>query len=265
MKLTILTENNAVPPFEAEHGLSMLLEIENLRILFDTGAGAVLAENSRLMKLDFSALDGIILSHGHYDHTGGLHLLPACTVWHAPGITQPHFSHHPGKPVRNLTMPEKCLERLSQCQCHEINSFTEIVPGIFLTGPIPRVSVEDCGGPFFSDVAGTVKDCIADEQALLTAEGVLIQGCCHAGVINTLEFCRKAHPEIKVHTIVGGLHLLAASEERLKQTADYLKHYGIQKLYLLHCTGENSIAFLRKQLPGTAIFTPCVDGCTISL
>lgn len=265
MKLTILAENNAVPPFEAEHGLSMLLESENFRILFDTGAGTVLAENSRRMKLDFSALDGIILSHGHYDHTGGLHLLPACRIWHAPGITQPHFSHHLGKPVRTLTIPEKCVERLHQCQCHEIDSFAEILPGIFLTGSIPRVSGEDCGGPFFSDVAGTVKDHISDEQALLTADGVLIQGCCHAGVINTLEFCRKEHPEIKIHTIVGGLHLLAASEERLQKTAEFLRNYGIQKLYLLHCTGENAIAFLREQLPEIEIFTPCVDGCTISL
>ncbi|MBQ9771806.1 MAG: MBL fold metallo-hydrolase [Lentisphaeria bacterium] len=265
MKLTILTENNAVPPFEAEHGLSMLLEQGEYQLLFDTGAGEVFAGNCSLMKKDFSDLNGIILSHGHMDHTGGLHILSPCTVWHAPGITQHHFSHHPGKPVRTLTMPERCIQRLQQCRCREISSFTEILPGIFLTGPIPRISGEDCGGPFFSDNEGMVKDDLSDEQALLTKDGILIQGCCHAGVINTLEYCRKEHPEITVHTVIGGLHLLLASEDRLKQTADYLRGSGIRTLYLLHCTGEHAIDFLRKQLPGIKIFTPGVDGSAILL
>ena len=265
MKLTILSENNAIPPFDAEHGLSMLLEYGDKKLLFDTGAGSVLPGNSEKMNIDLSSVDGVILSHGHRDHTGGLVHVPPATVWHSPGITDPHYSHHPGKPVRTLTMPENCMEHLGKCQCCTVHNFTEIMPGIFLTGPIPRISGEDCGGPFYTDQQGTVKDFISNEQALLLQEGVLIQGCCHAGIINTLEYCRKIHPEIRVHTIIGGLHLLLASEERLKQTAEYLKRSGIETLYLLHCTGDNAVAYLKKSLPEIKIQTPCVDGIPILL
>lgn len=265
MKVTILAENNAVSPFESEHGLSLLLEQENLQLLFDTGAGTVLDGNCKLMKKDLSSLNGIILSHGHSDHTGGLYLLDPTTVWHTPGITQPHYSRHPGKPVRTLTIPEHCINRLKQCQCKVVDTFTEILPDIFLTGAIPRLSGEDCGGPFFSDADGNVRDDISDEQALLTKDGILIQGCCHAGIINTLEYCKQNVPEIKIHTVIGGLHLLLAPEERLRQTAEYLKKSGIKKLYLLHCTGENAIIHLRKALPEIEIFTPGVDGKTILL
>lgn len=265
MKFTILSENNAIPPFEAEHGLSILLEYDGYRLLFDTGAGSVLPGNCRAMNVDLAGLDGVILSHGHRDHTGGLFHLPPMPIWHAAGIAGPHYSHHPGKPVRTLTLPENCCAFLEKCQCHEINEFTEIVPGVFLTGPIPRVSGEDCGGPFFTDLQGVEKDFIPDEQALLIKEGILIQGCCHAGVINTLEYCRNEHPEIPIHTVIGGLHLLLASEERLKQTADYFRNSGIKTLYLLHCTGENAVDYLKKTLSGIQILTPCVDGKTISI
>ena len=260
MKLTLLSENNSVPPFEAEHGLSILLEYGEKKLLFDTGAGSVLPGNAGKMNIDLSAIDGLILSHGHRDHTGGLaHLYPE-KIWHAPGITQPHYSLHPGKPVRNLTMPEECIERMKQCPCQEIDSFTEILPGIFLTGLIPRISGEDCGGPFFIDPQRNTKDHILNEQALLLKEGILIQGCCHAGLINTLEFCKKEKPEIRIHTVIGGLHLLLASDQRLKQTSDYLQQTDIQKLYLLHCTGENAIIYLKENLQNVKILIPGVDG-----
>jgi 7,8-dihydropterin-6-yl-methyl-4-(beta-D-ribofuranosyl)aminobenzene 5'-phosphate synthase len=95
---------------------------------------------------------------------------------------------------------------------------------------------------------------IADEQAMLFENGVLVQGCCHAGIINTLEYCRKCAPEIPVHSIVGGLHLLHADTERLKQTADYLHQYGVEKLYLMHCTGANAIDYMKNA--GLTVITP---------
>lgn len=265
MKITLLSENNAIPPFEAEHGLSILLEYDNYRILFDTGAGVVLPGNCKKMNLNLTELDGVILSHGHRDHTGGLFHLKPEKIWHAAGITQPHYSHHPEKPVRTLTIPENCISVLESCKCQEIRSFTEILPGVFLTGPIPRISGEDCGGPFFTDLHGKEKDLILNEQALLLKNGILLQGCCHAGVINTLEYCRKEHPEIPVHTVIGGLHLLLASEERLIQTAEYFRNSGIKTLYLLHCTGEKAISFLKEMLPEIRILTPGVDGIAISI
>lgn len=257
MKCTILVENHALPGLTAEHGLSLLIEHASQRLLFDTGAGKALKDNLKSLNIN-DLPDHVLLSHGHNDHTGGIDLIAGKTVFAAEGIEKRRFSCHPGKPIRDLSMPEGPLKFV------RIHSFTEILPGMFATGPVPRLSGEDCGGPFYLDPEKKCADTITDEQALLLEEGILIQGCCHAGIINTLEHCRKSMPEIGIHTVIGGLHLLLADEKRLKQTADYLRDSGIKRLYLLHCTGEDAIAYLRTALPDRMIATP-VAGEVISL
>jgi 7,8-dihydropterin-6-yl-methyl-4-(beta-D-ribofuranosyl)aminobenzene 5'-phosphate synthase len=89
---------------------------------------------------------------------------------------------------------------------------------------------------------------IPDEQTLLLSSGVLITGCCHAGIINTVEACRKARPDIAIRTIVGGLHLRHASEERLERTAAFLASLNLERLILMHCTGENAVEYFRSRL-----------------
>lgn len=257
MRCTILVENHALPGLTAEHGLSLLVERNGEKLLFDTGAGKALEENCKTLNINVLP-EYVFLSHGHNDHTGGIGSVANKIFFATDGIEKQRFSCHPGKPVRNLSMPENCLTFI------RINAFTEILPGMFATGPVPRLSGEDCGGPFYLDPEKKYTDTIADEQALLLREGILIQGCCHAGIINTLEHCRKSMPDIEIHTIIGGLHLLLANEERLKETADYLRKSGIKRLYLLHCTGENAIAYLRATLPACAIATP-IAGEEISL
>lgn len=257
MKCTILVENHALPGWTAEHGLAMLIENGGEKLLFDTGAGAALEKN--LAAAGITDLPRtVFLSHGHNDHTGGIALLKGKKIHAAAGIGKERFSCHPGKPVRNLSMPENDLT------FEPVDSFTEILPGFFATGPIPRISGEDCGGPFYLDPEKKSPDTIDDEQALLLKEGILIQGCCHAGIINTLEHCRKCMPQIRIHTVIGGLHLLLADENRLKQTGDFLRKSGIRRMFLMHCTGEKAIGFLRDALPECAIYTP-VAGDVISL
>lgn len=265
----ILVDNTMPEPLQSEHGLSLSITYGKEKILFDTGAGEALLKNLAAMGIDPADYTKLLLSHGHYDHTGGiadiLPRIPQADVYFAPGITCRRFSRHADRPVKELTMPEKCQKALSMHKkCHEISSFTEIADGIFLTGPIPRISGEDCGGPFYLDADGKQKDLIVDEQALLFDCGVLIQGCCHAGIINTLEHCRKCMPQIRIHTVIGGLHLLLADENRLKQTGDFLRQSGIRRMFLMHCTGEKAIGFLRDALPECAIYTP-VAGDVISL
>ena len=134
---------------------------------------------------------------------------------------------------------------------------TEISAGVWLTGAIPRNSDEDTGGPFFTAAEGGEKDDIADEQALYFADGgTLLQGCCHAGIINTIDYCRKSIPGCRIDRIIGGLHLLNASRERLSETAQAIRECSVKELFLLHCTGINAVDFLRYELAGTAVFTP---------
>ena len=244
----ILVDNNLLQPQQAEHGLSLYIRYGNARILFDTGAGNALAHNLELAGLQTADFTHLVISHGHYDHTGALAAVLQDfrgQICYVPGCTAPHWSLHRNMPPRNISMTaENQTALLNYPQKKAITGFTEIAPGIWLTGPIPRISGEDCGGPFFQDQEGKIPDTIADEQAMLLSDGTLIQGCCHAGIINTIRYCQKCAPEIPVRHVIGGLHLLHASPERLRETADFLQNCRITPL---HCTGETAIPFLHPQ------------------
>lgn len=246
-----LVDTLAETGYMPEFGLSLFLEANGRRILFDTGAGEALIPNAARMGIELNSATDIVLSHGHYDHTGGLAKLappPQTPVYVGRGIAEPCWSLHDDGTKHKITMPPESQGGLAKCHVHEIGAFTGIYPGIFLTGLIPRESGEDCGGHFFSDEACTMPNPIPEEQAFLLASGVLITGCCHAGIINTVEACRKTRPDIAIRTIVGGLHLRHASEERLERTAAYLASLGLERLVLMHCTGENAVDYLRSRL-----------------
>ena len=251
MTIHCLVDTLANPGYMSEFGLSLFIEANGRIILFDTGAGEALIPNAARMGLDLDAATDIVLSHGHYDHTGGFAKLdppPQTPVYIGRGIAEPCWSLHDDGTKHEIAMPIESQIALSMFEAREVISFTEIYPSMFLTGPIPRESGEDCGGQFFSDEACTIPNFIPEEQALLLASGVLITGCCHAGIINTVEACRRARPDIAIRTIVGGLHLRHASEERLERTASYLASLNLERLVLMHCTGENAVEYLSSRL-----------------
>lgn len=246
-----LVDTIAEPGYMPEFGLSLFIESDDRRILFDTGAGEALIPNAVRMGIDPNSATDIVLSHGHYDHTGGLAKLdppPQTPVYVGQVVAEPCWSLHDDGTKHGITMPTESQGVLNKSRIHEINAFTEIHPGMFLTGPIPRESGEDCGGHFFSDEACTMPNLISEEQALLLNSGILITGCCHAGIINTVEACREARPDIAIRTIIGGLHLRHANEDRLERTASYLASLELERLVLMHCTGENATKYLRSRL-----------------
>jgi len=267
--LTVLLENSVQSrELKGEHGLAFHLATGAHSLLFDTGQSDLLVHNARLLGVDLTHLSAIALSHGHYDHTGGLpsvrKLAPDAPLYVHPAAFQGHFARDTDGRVRSVGIPSASLEAAPPLAAPSAGGLApiEVWPGVFLTGEIPReTDFEDVGGPFFSDEAGTVPDPITDDQALFfdTREGlVVLLGCAHAGVVNTLRHIHRLTSGRPVHTLLGGMHLVAASPERMRRTVEALRELKLQRLGPGHCTGVAAAARLWSEFPGTC--TPCAVG-----
>jgi len=257
ISITILADNQAVSPLQSEHGLSILIETGNERILFDAGQGGVLPFNADLRGIHLSAVDAVVLSHGHYDHTGGLpdvlSQAKESHVYFHPSVFIERYSLKLSGPPRPVHMPEhaqRTLENHPQGRNHPVSSPLEIFPNVFITGFIPRLTdYEDTGGRFYLDAEGKKRDLIEDDQALWleTQRGlVIITGCCHSGLENTVAYIREISGTQHVHTIIGGFHLLNADVRRITRTLEYLRFLEFDSLYPGHCTGAAAVAQLKR-------------------
>lgn len=252
-KLTILVDNSADDNLLVEHGFSLWIETESQRILFDTGQGTALSANAYALECDLSQADMLVLSHGHYDHTGGVpHVLnvnPGIPVYCHAGAFLPRYSIDPQggvKPVSMLQKSRASLMDLPSGQIHWIAEPQLIYPDIGISGSIPRLyAFEDTGGPFFLDPEGDRPDMLDDDQALwIQTDGglVIIVGCCHSGLLNTVEHIRRVSGIDKIRGIVGGLHLQHASVRRLEKTYRAILDWDVEFLVPCHCTGKKVVS-----------------------
>jgi len=138
-------------------------------------------------------------------------------------------------------------------ECIYTRSPTEIVPGIHVTGEIPRRhKIEDTGGPFYLNSDCTQEDALLDDQALFieTPKGlVVLLGCGHSGVINTLEYIQRISGVGNTYAVMGGMHLLHATTERLAFTGDNLQQLSVQYLAPNHCTGLDGVCYFKRRFP----------------
>jgi len=259
MKLTILTDNNAAPGLACEHGFAVLIETGDKRILFDTGQLDALETNCRTLGINLSDIDIIVLSHGHYDHTGNLadvlRQASRATLYLHPSALVERYSIRNDKP-KPINMPEAAKQAIDELPKERIVWVTEptrLTEGVVLTGPIPRqTTFEDTGGPFFFDPDGNTPDPIEDDLSLWIDEPeglTVLAGCCHSGIINTLGYIEAQTGPKRIAKLIGGMHLSAASQERLDRTVESLGKRDIARLIPCHCTGQVAAERFREELP----------------
>ena len=266
--ITILVDNLAREGLAAEHGFAVLIGAGGRKILFDTGqTGAVLGGNADALGEDLSGVEAMVLSHGHYDHTGGMPLAlaraPGAAVWCHPGVFVPRWSLRDGQP-REIGMPPAAREALTALpdgRLRRVTAPVPAVPGVWITGPVPRLDpFEDTGGPFFLDPEGTKPDLLPDDLSLWmeTPEGVVVlTGCCHAGLMNTLMLVRNRTGGRPLRALLGGFHLVNAGDRRMARTLETLRTLNPATIVPCHCTGEAAVkvlqeAFGEKAAPGAA-------------
>ena len=267
LEITVLMENlSSDEKLKVEHGLSFHIRAGGQRILFDTGQSGAFLDNADHLGIQFPEDTAVVLSHGHYDHTGGLARLLATgnhyrIYAHPDAIIERYSIKDPANP-RMIGIPEGSLKGLQDPGFTETEGWTTIADGIHITGAVPRITTyEDTGGPFFLDPQRTTPDPITDDQALCFegAEGLIVLlGCAHAGVINTVRYCCEKTGNDKVHAIIGGFHLLNASTERMERTIEALREINADFLAPCHCTGDAQTQFLREAFPENS--HPCHCG-----
>jgi 7,8-dihydropterin-6-yl-methyl-4-(beta-D-ribofuranosyl)aminobenzene 5'-phosphate synthase len=259
LKITVLSTMLADPGI-GEWGFSALVEADGHKILFDTGARPrTVLDNARELKIDLSDVEDVVLSHFHHDHTGGLLTLrQELMKTHPRALSRVHVGE-------GIFLPRRFKERENVNQMIATKAEfeatggkfivhdkpEEIAPGVWLTGPVPRPNAEKNWqeGVEVQRDGKWIDDTLPEDQSLLfvTDHGlVLLSGCGHAGVVNTIEYARKLLASQKVIAAVGGFHLSELPDEKLAWTAKKLQEYGVTQILGAHCTGIESLFRLRE-------------------
>ncbi|QDU58927.1 MBL fold metallo-hydrolase [Aeoliella mucimassa] len=268
--ITALVENTANGQHvRGEHGLAFWIEVDDQRLLFDTGqTSETLCHNAACLGIDLRTVKSVVLSHGHYDHTGGLkevlHQATRPRLFLHPAALEPRYSRRSNGTTSAIGIRGGLTEVDWQRRAELVwtEQPTQILDGVTVTGGVPRATeFENTGGDFYLDSDCTRIDTIPDDQALFfdTAEGtVVLLGCAHAGVINTLEYIQQLTDGKPLHAVIGGMHLLNASSDRMERTIRSLTSLGVQMIAPAHCSGGRSAARLWAEFPDR--WVPCPVG-----
>lgn len=258
--LTVLMDNNSLDKtLAAEHGLSMHIQLANGRKwLWDTGQSGLFARNASRLGVELADISGCALSHGHYDHTGGLDTLfnqsagREFALLAHPDFFRKRYVIRPDSLCYEIGLktdnPERIRERYSP-----VNGMVELDEGLFMLTDIERLKGNfQAVDNFYLDSECTQKDGIPDDACLVlnTSSGpVLILGCCHSGLANTCFYARKELRIDRFYALIGGTHLASASEGALRQAADAIRDFGFSRIWPGHCTGQRGFEYLKNTFP----------------
>jgi len=258
-RITILVDNNVKSGLGvilmAEHGFSALVERGRERILFDTGQGAALPHNARVLGADLRGLDCVILSHGHYDHTGGLPHVAKCNprieiVAH-PRALESHLvkgvdQHEP----KEIGVPFR-IDDIKADGAHFtlVREFREIREGVWFTGQVPRKREIGFDARLCVRQGSKLEPDPVEDDASVVIESpsgpILLLGCAHAGVVNILEHVKEKMGLDRIHAVIGGTHLGFSPKEQTAAFIEAVEVYGVRCIATAHCTGPGPSATLR--------------------
>jgi 7,8-dihydropterin-6-yl-methyl-4-(beta-D-ribofuranosyl)aminobenzene 5'-phosphate synthase len=275
--LRCLVDNNALhgSAFWGEHGVSFLIETPAGRVLFDLGkSGDVFAHNSDQMMIDLNRVDALVLSHAHNDHSGGLEKFFSLSsrkvpLYANPDLFRERYSIKEGQ-SRSIGLALSADQLARWVDLQLIAEPVQVIEGMWTTGEIhdrtefqgssPNLYIRDEGG-------GWSPDPYKDDLSLVLETGsglVVVCGCCHAGLLNTLAHVRRFFSD-QIMAIVGGTHLVSANQATLAHAVNVLGEYcgaNIPLLYPNHCTGEQAFCALFQAF-GEKV-QPCPAGTILS-
>jgi len=257
--ITTLVENTVAQTGKkliGEHGLSFFIETNNHKILFDTGQNLALSHNAKVLGIPLSQVDTVVLSHGHYDHTGGLQSLlegrSNFKLFAHPDIFNEKVKETDDD-YKYIGIPlKKDLLEKNNVRLRLDKKPVQLTSGVMTTGEIPlNNDFEDVESTFLLKKNNEIiTDTLADDQALIleTNSGlVVLLGCSHRGVINTLKHVSELTAKNKIYAIMGGLHLGKASGLKLRKIMDHLHEFGLEKIGVGHCTGPRAFIALSNE------------------
>ncbi|QGT99284.1 Metal-dependent hydrolases of the beta-lactamase superfamily II [Candidatus Syntrophocurvum alkaliphilum] len=260
--VSILVENTApMPSVIGEYGFAALVTVNNENYLIDTGNGDAIFKNASAMGENLNEVSNLIISHGHFDHTGAVSSLLKM------GGIKKIYAHSAVFSKRYIVTEDdkkdigSCfsLEEVQTNNAEMIftDNFTQIAPNIYLTGAVPRNNdYEDvgsfAGGSFKTEHNGNlVDDTLPDDIALIIdhPDGlIIISGCAHSGIVNIINYAIEKTGRKKILSFIGGTHLMTASDERINKTIEFLKTCNFSQIIPCHCTGFYSAAKLYSAL-----------------
>ena len=259
VKITILSTMVADYDYLGEWGFSALIESEGEKLLFDTGFREnTVLENAESLNIDLSTIEHVYLSHNHMDHTGGLINLRENLMLINPkamkyihvgkGILQERLTDGKNKNLL-IQQKDKLLNLGVEFIFHELPE--EILPNIWTTGLVPRYHNEkNWSGYREMQINGEiVEDNIPEDQSVVikTKNGlILVSGCGHAGIVNTLKHSVESFGNSKVYAAIGGFHLFNKNDKEIKWTSKFMETYGVEYFLGAHCTGIDAVYSIRK-------------------